>query len=58
MKNGNYYTLDELEQALFYDTPHNTRTRQAGVLYVKMDNKESKEIGEADGNLRKSPSED
>lgn len=25
MKNGNYYTLDELEQALFYDTPHNTR---------------------------------
>lgn len=33
-------------------------TRQAGVLYVKIDNKESKEIGEADGNLRKSPSED
>lgn len=25
MKKGNYYTLDELEQALFYDTPHNTR---------------------------------
>lgn len=25
MKNGNYYTLDELEQALFYDTPRNTR---------------------------------
>lgn len=25
MKNGNYYTLDELEQALFYDTLHNTR---------------------------------
>lgn len=24
MKKGNYYTLDELEQALFYDTPHNT----------------------------------
>ncbi|MGO5436117.1 hypothetical protein [Enterococcus cecorum] len=25
MKKGNYYRLDELEQALFYDTPHNTR---------------------------------
>ena len=25
MKKGNYYTLDELEQALFCDTPHNTR---------------------------------
>jgi hypothetical protein len=25
MKKGNYYTLDELEQALFYNTPHNTR---------------------------------
>lgn len=25
MKKGNYYTLDELEPALFYDTPHNTR---------------------------------
>lgn len=25
MKKGNYYTLDELEQALFYDTPLNTR---------------------------------
>lgn len=32
--------------------PLTTRaTRQAGVLYVKIDNKESKEIGEADGNL-------
>lgn len=25
MKKGNYYTLDELEQALFYDTPYNTK---------------------------------
>ena len=30
MKKGNYYTLDELEQALFYDTPHNTPDQASG----------------------------